>query len=83
MRITLSELFQAQQLQQPGSPSGVLPAAQPETRVVPSIQVGKQGVVLKHHAHTSAFCGHRVLGAGHLLAMQSNAATGWTFETGD
>ena len=83
MGITLFQLVQSEQIKKPGRPGCVLPAAKTETGVVPGVEMRKQGVVLKHHAHATAFCSQRALGTGHLAAVQTDAAANRSLEPGD
>ena len=81
--IALLQPLEAQQLQQPGGTAAVLAAPQPEAGIAPGVEVGEQGVVLKHHAHAAALGGQPALGPRHLLAADPHHPTVGTLKAGD
>ena len=72
VRIAALQALQPQQFHQPAHPAQVLAAPQTKAGVLPGIQVWKQCVVLKHHAHPPPFRRQPVLGPGHLAALYPN-----------
>ena len=83
MGVALFEPLEAQQLQQPSGTAAVLAAPQPETGIPPGVEVGEQGVVLKHHAHAAALGRQPALGPRHLLAADSHHPTVGALKAGD
>ena len=77
------QALQAEQLQQPVHPLGILAAAQPEAGVGPGIEVGEEGVVLEHHAHPPPLRRQQAVGAGHLLGIDPDSAPLRLLEAGD
>ena len=83
MGIAALEALQTEQLQQPAGAAAVLTAAQTETGIAPGIEVGEQGVVLKHHAHTAPLRRQPAMRAGHLLPADTHHAAIWFLKAGD
>ena len=83
MGVAALQAGQPQQLQQPAGPAGVLAAAQAETGIAPGIEMGEEGVVLKHHPHPATLRRQPVAGAGHLPPVDRHAAPPRPLEAGD
>ena len=74
MRITLLELIQTEQLQQPAGTADVLTRPQAKTGVLPSREMGEQGVVLEHHSHATALRRHPATIPRHKTLLQMHAS---------
>ena len=81
--IALFQSLKTQKREQPGNTPLALTSGQTEPSVVPGAEVGKQGIVLKHHADPSPL-GHQPGPlASHQLLSQLQRATLRPFKTCD
>jgi len=83
MGVAPLKALQAKELQQPGRPTAVLAALEPEARVAPGVEVGEQGVVLEHHAHPATLRREPAAGSSHGAPGDADAAALGLLETGD
>ena len=78
---TAGEPHQAQDSLHPLLTSLAFPVGQAEPDVVTDIQVGEQGVVLKHHADAALLGGHMQAWLAHHLAIEPDTPTGHGLQT--
>ena len=81
--VALVHAGKAEQVQQPPHPIGGLPPFQAKAGVSPGIEMGKQGVVLKHHPHPSALSRQPMARAGNLAAMDHDATAAGALKAGN
>jgi hypothetical protein len=74
MGIALLQPMEAQEIKQPNCATVVLTWTQAKASVLPRREVGEQGIVLKHHAHSSALRRNPVLPPRHDAVLKMNGS---------
>ena len=84
MRVAIGEAAEPHQVERPIHPLGDVvfgpaPSAQRESHILEDVQVGKDRIILKHHAETALLRRHR----GDILAVEEDGALIWPHKPGD
>ena len=84
MRVAIGEAAEPHQVERPIHPLGDVvfgpaPSAQRESHILEDVQVGKDRIILKHHAETALLRRH----GGDILAVEDDGALIWPHKPGD
>ena len=83
MGVAVLQPAEPEQLQQPGRPASVSLGSKSEAGVRPGIEMGEEGVVLKHHPHATPLRGQEATGSRHAASIQLDLAALRRLEAGD